>query len=167
MKKILFITLLFMTITLYSEEKQMSSSITAGTEYLEDFYINFGYSIQKPLENNTELDFKVALNIRTETDESDDSVTPMFNIPFKAGINFLFPLNDKFTFLVGTGISPMLRLSGNDKAFLIGPNAKAGIRVKVHPSMSVFAEACESMLIGGDDWLYFSTDIVIGVNFFI
>ena len=166
MNKLLIILLLSITVTIYSQENKTSSSITAGTEYLEEFYVNFGYSIIRELENNTELDFKVAININTSHEKANGDVDPKFHIPLKAGINFLFPMNEKFTFLAGTGISPTL-LIGEDNPFLIGPNAKLGLRLKVHPSMSVLLEVCQSMLIGGENWLYPSTEIVCGVNFFI
>lgn len=165
MKKILTITLLLVSVTLFSVENRTSYSITAGTEYLNDFFVNFGFSIIKPLEGNKELDIKASLNVRTE--ESESKVTPFFNVPIKFGINFLFPINEQFTFLAGTGLSPTMRLLGDDTGFLLGPNAKLGLRFKIHPSMSIFLEGCQSLLIGPPDWMYSSTEIVFGVNFFI
>lgn len=170
MKKLLFITLLFLSFTLFSQddspEKRTSYSISAGTEYLDDFYVNFGMSVIKPLQDNKELDIKAALNMKTKTN-ADGETEPEFNIPLKLGINFLFPVNEDFTFLTGTGLSPTIRLAGDDKGFLLGPNIKMGMRLKIHPSMSVFLEACQSCLIGAPKWINPSTEIVAGVNFFL
>lgn len=165
MKKLLTVILLIVSTSLFSQENRTSYSITAGTEYLSDFYVNFGFSIIKPLNDNKELDIKASLNMRT--DNSGETVDPLFNIPLKLGINFLFPINKNFTFLVGTGLSPTIRLAGDDKGFLLGPNAKLGLRYRIHPSMSIILEGCQSLLIGPPDWMYPSTEIVFGVNFFI
>ncbi|MGL1894516.1 MAG: hypothetical protein OCD02_23015 [Spirochaetaceae bacterium] len=167
MKKILLVTLLLAAFNLYSEDRLTSYSISAGTEYLEEFFVNFGFSLIKPLNDNKELDIKVALNLNTENVDENDDVEPMFNIPIKVGINFLFPQNEVFTFLVGTGLSPTIRLTGDDKGFLIGPNIKLGARYKIHPSMNIILEACQSLLIGEPDWMYPSTEVVLGVNFYL
>lgn len=169
MKKIIIILLFFVAVNIYSQENRTSFSISSGTEYLEDFYVNFGFSTINPLESNKELDIKIALNLKTEEKKTDSGtdVTPIFNIPLKIGINFLFPLNEKIIFLAGTGLSPTIRLAGDDKGFLIGPNVKIGLRISIHPSMSIFLEACQSLLIGPPSWMYSSTEIVFGVNFFI
>lgn len=152
------------------EDRKTSFSISSGTEYLDEFFFNFGFSIIKPLNGNKEIDIKCALNMTTQTntnDEDDVEVTPVFNIPLKININFLFPINDKFLFLASTGLSPTIRLAGSDKGFLMGPNVKAGFRYKIHPSMSLFLEACQSLLIGPPNWMYPSTEVVLGVNFFM
>ncbi len=165
MKKILTITLLLVSVTLFSEENRTSYSITAGTEYLNEFFMNFGFSIIKPLDGNKEIDIKVSMDMTTI--KSDSEVTPVITVPIKLGINFLFPINEKFTFLAGPGLSPTMRLLGDDTGFLLGPNVKLGLRFKIHPSMSIFLEGCQSVLIGKPDWIYSSTEIVFGVNFFI
>ncbi|MDA3851413.1 MAG: hypothetical protein PF447_09085 [Spirochaetaceae bacterium] len=165
MKKILSIMLLLVSVTLFSQEGKTSFSITAGTEYTEDFFVDFGFSVIRRLEGNKELDVKTSLNMRTE--ESNGDINPVFNIPVKIDINFLFPINDEVTFLAGTGLSPTIRLQDDDTGFLIGPNAKLGVRFKIHPSMSIFFEGCQSLLIGPPQWMYSSTEIVFGLNFFI
>ena len=166
MRKLLTITLLLLSLSISASEKSTSFSISSGMEYLDNVFFNFGASIIKPLSENKEFDFKVALNMKTK-EKADGSITPLFNVPIKVGINFLFPINEKFTFLAGTGVSPLIRLAGDDKGLLIGPNAKAGLRYKIHPSMSVFIEACQSLLIGAPKWMYPSTEAVLGVNFFL
>lgn len=166
MKKILTILLVILSVSIFAEEKKTSFSVSSGMEYLENPFFNFGISIVKPLGGKKEFDIKAALNMRTEKDDDGD-VNPQFNVPVKLGINFLFPANEKLTFLVGPGITPLIRLAGDDKGLLIGPNVKAGLRYKIHPTMSIFLEACESLLIGPPDWMYLSTEVVFGVNFFL
>lgn len=166
MKKILTICLLLVSVTTFAEEKRTTFSVSSGIEYLDNTFFNFGVSVIKPLGQNKELDFKVALNMKTE-ENNEGETEPLFNVPFKLGINFLFPAQEKLTFLVGTGITPMLRLAGEDKGLLIGPNVKAGVRYKVHPTMNIFLEACESLLIGPPKWNYLSTEVVFGVNFYL
>ncbi len=187
MKKTLTILILLLSVSIYAKDKtevtedgnstptniennKTSFSISSGTEYLDEFFFNFGFSIIKPLNDNKEIDIKCALNMTTQTQTNDDGdsvVEPIFNIPLKININFLFPINENFLFLASTGLSPTIRLAGSDKGFLMGPNVKAGFRYKIHPSMSLFLEACQSLLIGPPNWMYPSTEVVLGVNFFM
>ncbi len=164
MKKLLVISLLFISLNLFSLENRTSFSISGGTEFLNEFYMNFGFSILKPLENNMEIDIKAALNMRTQ--EVNSEITPLFNIPVRLNINFLFPINDNFTFLTGTGLVPTINLESNNQGFLMGPNFKIGFRYKLHPSMSLFLEASEAVLIGPPKWIYPCTEIITGINFY-
>lgn len=165
MRKIFIITLFTIASLAFTNEPKNHFAISSGTEYLDEFYFNFGLSTMFPLGGDKELDLKLALNMKTET--KDGETTPLFNVPLKVGINFLFPISENFTFLTGLGLSPTIRLAGDDKGFLIGPNAKAGVRYKIHPTMSVFAEVCQSLLIGPPNWMYPSTEIIFGVNFYL
>ncbi len=167
MKKILIISLLLLTTTIFSNDSRNHFAISTGTEYLEEFYFNFGLSSIIPMGVGTELDIKLAMNMKTEKDEITNVVTPYFNVPIKVGINFLFPFTEDFTLLAGLGLSPTIRLAGEDKGFLIGPNIKAGLRFKIHPTMSIYTEACQSLLIGPPNWMYPSTELTFGVHFFI
>ncbi|OQY37739.1 MAG: hypothetical protein B6229_07705 [Spirochaetaceae bacterium 4572_7] len=164
-KTVIIILLVLLPLAIYAQEDKTSFSISSGTEYLDDFFFNFGVSTISPIGQNSEIDVKIALNMKTTKDET--GTTPMFNIPLKIGINFLFPTNENLIFLVGTGLSPTIRLAGDDKGFLIGPNVKAGVRYKIHPSMSVLLEVCQSLLIGPPDWMYPSTEMILGVNFYL
>lgn len=165
MRKILTILFLLTGFILFSNEKERSFTITAGTEYLEeDYYFNTGFSALFPLEGDKEFDIKLALNMITEEDKS--VIKPYFNIPLKTGINFLFPKSENVTFLTGIGLTTMFRLYGEDN-LLIGPHVKGGVRYKVHTTMNLIFEINQSLLIGPPNWMYPSTDITFGVNFFI
>lgn len=165
MRKILILTLLMLSVSLFSQENRTAYAVSSGTEYLETFFFNFGVSVIQPLDNTKELDIKCAINMKTE--EKDGKIDPLINLPFKLNINFLFPLSEKVTFIAGPGVSPTIRLAGDDKGFLLGPNIKAGIRYRIHPTMSLYLESSYSLLIGPPKWMYSSTEIVGGINFFL
>jgi len=165
MKRIYIVLFVLISTFSFAQEDRTSFVISGGTQYLDNFFVDFGFSIIKPLAGNKELDIKVSLDLRTEND--GESVKPEFNIPVYFDINFLFPIGEKLTYLVGTGITPTLRPLGDESIFLIGPNAKMGFRYKIHPSMSLLLEATQSLLIGPPNWMYSATQIIFGINFFI
>lgn len=173
MKKILLLLLITTSTLIFSEERRVSFSISSGTEYLEDFYFNTGVSAQFPMGVDKEFDAKVSLNIKTEENETG-AVLPSVNLPITLGINFLFPLMEQVTIVSGVGIKTTMILPiDNDPdvveelSFLVGPNVRLGLRYKIHPTMSLFIEADQSLLIGPPKWMYPATEILFGINFFI
>lgn len=150
---------------LFSQEKPTSFAFGAGTDFNQEFYFNFGFSVLKPLNGDKEFDLKTSLNLRTEDHEGE--VLPQFILPVKVGLNFLFPTSDKMTFLAGAGLSPQLKMGNNETLFHVGPFLKGALRYKLHTTMSIFVEVSQTLLIGKPDWMYHSTEVTGGVNFYL
>ena len=94
------------------------------------------------------------------------NLVPTFQIPVKAGLNFIFPEMAGFEIYVSTGLLPEF-IYGETQSllFFIGPYLGGGVRFKVHPLMSWFINVEQPLLIGAPKWLNTGTRVATGMQF--
>ena len=163
--------ILFIAATFGSVSIAARSSVAVGigtnlhryeTVYVPSLPVTYILQVQEGLELNIGAEF----GITTTTSESG-AVEPSFFLPANLGLNFAFPAT-RVTTLFGFGLTPVLNYIAGDNdrlTFLLGPYAKATLRVRVHPIMSWYGEVQQDLLFGGDDWINTGTRITTGITF--
>jgi len=153
-----------------SAENSLSTYIGGAFYRLQESYLLTGLTYLATAQNQMELNITADFGITTVQD-AEGQTLPRFYIPVSGGINFTFP-GDPLTFFFGTGLSPVFLIAPNpdpairtDLTFLIGPYAKAGVRLRVHEIMSVLLEVQQDLLFGGPKWVNTSTKIIAGIKF--
>ena len=165
-KVILAISILFLAIFMAGADGT-SFSAGLGFDFFNyrqgDNYLSTSVSLRQRIGGDVELNLGFEFGLTTE---------PQFFIPISAGLNFLFPVQDRFGFLIGTGLPPVFlwdEASGSPESsslrFFIGPYLKGGFQIKTHHYMKIFLELQQDLLIGAPDWINTCTRIHGGVIF--
>ncbi len=168
--QLLFLIFFFLTgaCILYASEPSVPSfSANLGFDFFNysESYLNMGITYNHPLADGLEL--SLGSNFALLTKEEAGSVVPYFFIPLDIGLNFIFS-NQFPTYLIGFGVSPVLRIPPNDTdvgRFYMGPFLKAGVRLRVHKLMNIFFNVYQDLLIGKPNWINTTTRIRLGINF--
>lgn len=161
-----FMLLLLLLPTVGYSQSAPSTYIGGLFHRYTESYLLTGITFVTPIREQMELDLGVDFGILTFEGQSGET-TPHFFIPIDVGLNFTFP-GKLLTFFVGLGLSPAFLIrpeQDQSVSFLIGPFAKAGMRISVHAVMSVIVEVQQDLLFGGPEWINTNTRIFSGISF--
>jgi len=129
----------------------------------ETVYLTTGVTYQHPVREDMDIVYGADFGIHTE--KKDNEVKASFLVPAKLGLHFPFG-DEKFTYGLGTGISPSFSFGeSDDPDFLMGPYLNGSVRIKVHPVMSVFMMVQQDLLFGAPQWIYTGTRFQVGISF--
>jgi len=160
-KRILLILTIFTGIMGLSASPLVPFTLGAAFPNYEHSYMLVGTGIHVPLENNIELSLTGAFGIRTETADTGD-VNADFLIPINAGVNFLFPVKTKLTFVTGAGLNTQMEFT-DDFTLHIGPYIRGGIRYRVHKNMQLTMELQQDLVFGPPKWINTTTQVCAGI----
>ena len=162
----ILVTLLILLCAPVFAQDSLSTYIGGVFYRYEEAYLVTGLTYHATAREQMELNIGADFGIATAEGE-DGEILPRFFIPVNLGINFTFS-GDPLSFYFGPGLSPvfMLRPGEADRfTFLLGPYAKAGLRLRVHSIMSVLVELQQDLLVGGSKWVNTDTRLLGGINF--
>ncbi|ORC35636.1 hypothetical protein B4O97_08300 [Marispirochaeta aestuarii] len=137
---------------------------TLGGDFFnyEDGFLDIGGAYIVPLHSDLELSLGAGFGLWPE--EGSGSNDARFYIPLDLGLNFLFPGNEKVSYLLGAGVTPQFLFADENRTY-VGPFIKGGIRIRTHEFMQWIIEAQQDLLIGPPDWINTSTRIRTGIQF--
>ena len=170
MKKMIvmcFILINLFSIPLYCEES--SFAVGLGLDFFnyspDEIYLSLDLSYLRELGDDFVLRIGTGFELTT---------LPRFLVPLVFGLNFYFPIKERFEFFLGFGLAPIFKIGpgtegdSEDSAlfrFYIGPYVSGGARVRVHKYMKLYIELQQDLLIGPPRWINNSTRIHGGICF--
>ncbi len=165
MKKLILILLLSAVVAATAGAGGTAFAAGLGFDFFNyragDNYLSTSVTLLQMLGDEIELNLGSEFGLTTE---------PQFFIPINAGLNFRFPVRDRFGFMLGLGLTPVFlrEKSAGDSfrtRFYMGPYLKGGFQIQTHRYMSVFVELQQDLLIGAPDWINTATRIHGGIIF--
>jgi hypothetical protein len=115
---------------------------------------------------NPDVDITLGSSFAIATHEDNGDTDADFFVPVDLGVNFIFPVNDKFAYYFGIGATAQFELPDDDSnRFRTGPFATLGIRAGIHPYMEWYLEARQDLVFGEPDWINTVTRLSTGIIF--
>lgn len=136
-------------------------SVGMGLDFphYEGVYVEPTFGFHAPIAEGVDFDLGGAFGIRMV------GSTPWFLIPVRGGVSFWFSNGQGIFPYIGVGLAPLVGWHDSVVTFHMGPYFKAGVRFQIHPLMSVYGQAEQSLLIGAPQWLSTGTRIEAGIDF--
>ncbi|HUV08789.1 MAG TPA: hypothetical protein VMX75_13730 [Spirochaetia bacterium] len=170
MNRILIVTFVlvgFFCVPLFCQES--SFAVGLGMNFYnyqsDEMYLSIGMSYLREIGDDFVLRIGTGFELTT---------APKFIIPLLCGLNFYFPLHEKFEFFLGFGLTPIFKIgpSSDEETdgsarfrFYMGPYLNGGVRVMVHKFMKLYVELEQDLLIGPPDWINNATRVHGGISF--
>jgi hypothetical protein len=115
---------------------------------------------------NPDVDLTLGSSFAIVTREHNGDTDADFLVPVDFGVNFIFPLDDKFAYYFGIGATAQFYIPNDaTNRFHMGPFASLGIRAGVHPYMEWYLEARQDLVFGEPDWINTATRLSTGIIF--